>query len=131
MRAGSLLANWLDNEATDAANQQRLQRPESLGNFGLMFRGADERFGFIANYRVARDSIDAGNVAVDDYEVLDLSMTFDATESFQFFARIAERDGRGVSGSRGIQHSRAIDLRRCSLPFLKGFTKIQCIGTIA
>ena len=53
-----------------------------------MFRGADERFGFIANYRVARDSIDAGNVAVDDYEVLDLSMTFDATESFQFFARI-------------------------------------------
>ena len=84
----SLLANWLDNEATDAANQQRLQRPENLGNFGFMFRSADERFGFIANYRVARDSIDAGNVAVDDYEVLDLSMTFDATEAFQFFARI-------------------------------------------
>ncbi|HEY9183462.1 MAG TPA: TonB-dependent receptor [Gammaproteobacteria bacterium] len=84
----SLLANWLDNEATDTANQQRLQRPENLGNFGLMFRGADERLGFIANYRVVRDSIDVGSVAIDDYEVLDLSMTFDATESFQFFARI-------------------------------------------
>jgi vitamin B12 transporter len=84
----SLLLNWLDNEALDAANQQRLQRPENLGNFGLRFRGADDRLGFIANYRVARGSIDAGNVAVDDYEVLDLSLTFDATEAFQFFARV-------------------------------------------
>jgi len=84
----SLLANWLDNEATDAANQQRVQRPESLGNIGVMLRGADERLSFIANYRVARDSIDSGNVAIDDYEVLDLSMSFAATEGFEVFARI-------------------------------------------
>jgi vitamin B12 transporter len=83
-----LLANWTDNEARDAADQQRLQRPEQLGNLAFMYRGADQRFAFIVNYRVARDTIDAGGVALDDYEVYDLSVSFDATESFQLFARI-------------------------------------------
>jgi vitamin B12 transporter len=83
-----LLANWTDNEAMDAADQPRPQRPEQLGNLALMYRGADERFAFILNYRVARDSIDSGGVALDDYEVYDLSVTFDATEAFQLFARV-------------------------------------------
>jgi len=83
-----LLANWTDNEAKDAADQPRPQRPEQLGNLALMYRGADERFAFVLNYRVARDSIDSGGVALDDYEVYDLSVTFDATEAFQLFARV-------------------------------------------
>ena len=63
------------------------------------------------NYRVARDSIDVGGVALDDYEVLDLSLTYDAIGRLRVLWARAERDGRGLSGSRGLQHGRTVVLR--------------------
>jgi vitamin B12 transporter len=83
-----LFGNWMDLDAQTVAGQPRLQRPEQLGNLGLAYRGPDERLAFIANYRVVEGAIDASNVAINDYEVLDLSVTFDATDAWQFFARV-------------------------------------------
>jgi vitamin B12 transporter len=82
------LGNWTDIDAQTASGQPRLQRPEQVGNLGLSYHGPDERLAFIANYRTVEGAIDAGNVAINDYEVLDLSVTFDATESVQLFARV-------------------------------------------
>jgi vitamin B12 transporter len=84
----SLLANWTRNDAENSANEQRLRRPKNIGNFGLWFRGAEERFSFIANYRLAKDSIDIGGVALDDYEVLDLSGNYEFGGGFELFGRI-------------------------------------------
>ena len=86
-----LLANWTSNDAEDAAGRQRLRRPKNLGNVGVQYRAASERLALLANYRLARDSIDTtflGTVSLPDYEVLDLSVTFDASELLQVYGRV-------------------------------------------
>ena len=86
-----LLANWTSNDADDAAGQQRLRRPKNLGNFGVQYRAASERLALLANYRLTRDTIDMtflGTAPLPDYEVLDLSVTFDASELLQIFGRV-------------------------------------------
>jgi vitamin B12 transporter len=81
-----LLANWTNNDTDSATNEPRLRRPKNLGNIGLRYESA--RLGFIANYRLARDSIDVGAIALDDYEVLDLSASYDASETWQVYGRV-------------------------------------------
>src|SRR6185295_15725838 len=86
-----VLANWTYNETEDAAGQQRVRRPKNLGNFGVQYAAADERLHFLANYRLSRDAIDTtfvSTVPLPDYQVLDLSATFDATDSLQIFGRV-------------------------------------------
>jgi len=86
-----VLVNWTSNDAEDAAGQQRLRRPKNLGNFGVQYRAANERLAFLANYRVARDAVDTtffSTVPLPDYEVLDLSVAFDASELLQIYGRV-------------------------------------------
>jgi vitamin B12 transporter len=83
-----LLANWTRNDAASSANEQRLRRPKNIGNIGLSYRGAGERFSFIAHYRLARDSIDIGGVALDDYAVLDLAGSYAFGGGLELFGRI-------------------------------------------
>jgi vitamin B12 transporter len=37
---------------------------------------------------MARDSVDIGFVALEDYEVLDLSASYDASEKLQIYGRV-------------------------------------------
>ena len=86
-----LLANWTSNDAEDAAGQPRLRRPKNLGNFGVLYRAASERLALLANYRLTRDTIDTtflGRAPLPDYEVLDLSVTFDAAALLQIYGRV-------------------------------------------
>jgi vitamin B12 transporter len=83
-----LLANWTYNEAKYETDEPRVQRPENVGNVGLIYRTANERLGFIANWRLARDSVDTGGVPLDDYEVLDLSVSYDLSATFDVFGRV-------------------------------------------
>jgi vitamin B12 transporter len=83
-----LFANWTHNEAEDAAEQPRVYRPENLGNVGLLYRAAGERLDFIANWRLVRDSSDIGGVALPDYEVLDLSVSYHASDTFELYGRV-------------------------------------------
>src|SRR5690606_19274721 len=75
-----LLANFTYNDTEDADGEQRVRRPERLANLGARFSSPDERFRFIANYRMSRDAVDElfgiGRVPLDDYEVLDLSAAY-------------------------------------------------------
>jgi vitamin B12 transporter len=84
----NLMANWTNNDTEDSTNQQRLQRPKNVANFGLAYRPGNGRLNFIANYRLSRDSIDVGGVALDDYEVLDLAATFDLADRIELHARV-------------------------------------------
>ena len=86
-----LLGNWTYNDAEDAAGQQRVRRPKTLGNIGVQYRGASERLAFLASYRLARDAIDTtlfSTAPLPDYEVLDLSVTFDASELLRIYGRV-------------------------------------------
>jgi vitamin B12 transporter len=83
-----LLANWTNNDADSSTNVPRLQRPKNLGNLGLRYRAANERLSLIANFRMARDSVDIGFVALEDYEVLDLSVSYDASTKLQLYGRV-------------------------------------------
>jgi vitamin B12 transporter len=83
-----LNANWTNNDAESSANEQRLRRPKNLGNVGLRYRSASERLNLLAHYRLARDSLDIGGVALDDYEVLDFSASFAVTEQFEVHGRV-------------------------------------------
>jgi vitamin B12 transporter len=84
----ALVANWTKNDALDAIDQPRLRRPETLGNLGLQYRAPEQRLGFIVNYRVARDSIDVDGATLDDYEVVDLSLTYALADGFELFGRV-------------------------------------------
>jgi vitamin B12 transporter len=101
-----VLANWTNNDAKDAAGQQRLRRPENTANFGVQYRAANERLSFLANWRLSSEAVDVGNVELPGYEVLDLSLSFDASELFQIYARLQnatdetyyEADGYNAAG---------------------------------
>jgi vitamin B12 transporter len=86
-----LLVNWTNNEADDVTDEPRLRRPEDLGNIGLAYRAMNERLSLLANYRIARDAVDSVFGAFEplpDYEVFDLSMNYNASESFSIFGRV-------------------------------------------
>jgi vitamin B12 transporter len=86
-----LFANWTNNDAKTSTGQQRLRRPENLANLGVLYRPADAGLSFIANVRISQDAVDSvfGTiVALPDYEVLDLSVSWDATERVQVFGRL-------------------------------------------
>jgi vitamin B12 transporter len=82
------LANWTRNDAESAAGEPRLRRPETLANLGFTFSSADDRLRFLVNYRLSSDSLDVGNVALEDYAVLDLSATYSLGATFEVFARV-------------------------------------------
>ena len=82
-----ILGNWTHNETADTTNAQRLRRPRNLGNLALVYdAGGDLRLA--ANYRVSRDSLDVGGVALDDYAVLDLSVAYRLNDTLELSARL-------------------------------------------
>lgn len=87
----SLTANYTWNDTERPGGLPRRRRPEHLANLGASWFGMGERLNINAFYRISRDSIDeAGGqaVALDDFEVLDLSANFSVTDSFQLYGRI-------------------------------------------
>jgi vitamin B12 transporter len=86
-----LLANWTNNDAETADGERRLRRPKNVGNVGFLYRGMDERLRFVANYRVSRDAVDSSFpniVALPDYELLDLSVSFNVSELLSICGRV-------------------------------------------
>jgi vitamin B12 transporter len=83
-----IVGNWTNNDTGDTANEQRLRRPKNLGNIGIEYASADAKLRFAANYRLSKDSIDIGGVALDDYEVLDLSTSYAFNANFELYARV-------------------------------------------
>ena len=85
---GNLSVN--DTENTDGL--QRIRRPERVGNLGAIFMALDSRLRLIANYRMSSDAVDElfgiGRVALEDYDVLDVSAVYSWTDKIELFGRI-------------------------------------------
>src|SRR5690606_29266140 len=84
----SLTGNWTYNEAENTRNEQRLRRPKDLGKLGFTCSSADGRVRLIGNYRLSWDSIDIGGVALDDYQVLDLAVSYSPNDKLEVYGRI-------------------------------------------
>jgi len=82
------LANWTYNDTEDAAGDPRLRRPKNYGNLGILWSGRDARLRVVANYRISRDAVDVGGVALDDYGVLDVSAAYAVGKTLEVFARL-------------------------------------------
>jgi vitamin B12 transporter len=101
----AFLGNWTNNDATQANGQQRARRPNDLGNLGVQYTSGDDGLRFIANYRLSKDAVEYdffGNVFVlDDYEVLDLSVSYAFNKTFELYGRVlnaTDEDYREVVG---------------------------------
>lgn len=104
-RQWNLLGNVTHNRTENTAGQQRIRRPKNLGNLGIQFRSGNDRLRLLANYRLSRDSVDElfglGRIALDNYEVLDVSGSYSFNESLEVFARLEnamDEDYQEVSG---------------------------------
>jgi vitamin B12 transporter len=82
------LANWTNNEAKNSTNEHRLRRPENLANFSLEYRSTGDRLAFMATYRLSRGAIDIGGVALDDYDLIDLSASYRFGRAFEVYGRV-------------------------------------------
>ncbi len=86
-----LTSNYTFNETERPNGLRRLRRPERLANVGLFYSGVGERLKLNAFYRISRDSIDDLNgtlMNLDDFEVLDLSASYDINDSARIYARV-------------------------------------------
>jgi vitamin B12 transporter len=87
----SLTANYTHNETERPNGMQRLRRPEQLGNIGINFTNSSEKFRLNAYYRVSRDSVDeqfGTAVELDDFEVLDVSASYQISANVLLYARL-------------------------------------------
>jgi vitamin B12 transporter len=82
-----LLGNWTTNRARDTQNEQRLRRPRNIGNVGLIYT-TQRSLSLIANYRLSRDSIDIGGVALEDYGVVDIAVSRPLGNRLELRARL-------------------------------------------
>ena len=83
-----LLGNWTRNDAASTTNEQRLRRPRQFGNIGFQYVSENAKLRMAANYRFARDSVDVGGIALDDYEVLDVSLAYALGDALELYGRV-------------------------------------------
>jgi vitamin B12 transporter len=86
------LANLTTNDTADTTNQQRLRRPKRYGNLGVQYTSSDQLH-FLVNARFARDAIDVDTFTLSpaplpDYTVLDASVSYSFSKTFDVYARI-------------------------------------------
>jgi vitamin B12 transporter len=84
----TLSGNYTYTDTQDFAGDQRLRTPKNMGNVGILITPWDARLQFNINYRVARDSAEETQGKIDDYEVLDLSVSYQVLEALQVYARV-------------------------------------------
>ena len=59
-----------------------------MGNIGMLITPWSDRLTFNLNYRVARENADEPTGGLDDYEVLDISTSYQVLDSLQVYARV-------------------------------------------
>lgn len=88
--AGTLLfsGNYTYNDTEDADGEQRLRAPEHMANLGIKFSPWDARLVVNLNLRLARDFPAELGGDIDDYEVLDLSVSYQVFDAMEIYGRI-------------------------------------------
>jgi vitamin B12 transporter len=84
----TLTGNYTYTDTQDSAGEQRLRVPKNMCNVGMLVAPWDGRLKINVNYRVARDTANDVDGAVDDYEVLDLSVSYQVLKELELYGRV-------------------------------------------
>lgn len=80
-------ANATYNDTSDSDGDQRVRRPRKLFNVGIQSLVFDDKLRINADVRGSYGSIDNSGVELDDYETMNLSATYFATEEVELYVR--------------------------------------------
>ena len=108
--------NYTYTDTKDFDGVQRLRTPKNMANIGLLITPWNDRLQININYRIAKDIAEEAKGSVDEYEVLDLSVTLQVIEGLQVYARvenatdeqyqeIPEYNTAGAAGYAGLRYS--------------------------
>lgn len=84
----SLTANYTFNNTETADGQSRPYRPEHLANLGLSWRTLADTLVLGAAWRLSQDAEDVDGSQLDDYQLLELSASYQLLPSLQLFGRL-------------------------------------------
>ncbi len=83
--------NFTHNKTRRPTGQQRIRRPEQLANLSLSYRAVNDRLSLHAFYRISRDAVDevyGTATPLDDFAVLDMTMSYDLSDAMRLYGRI-------------------------------------------
>lgn len=83
-----LSGNYTYTDTQDFTGEQRLRTPKNMANIGILISPWDGRLLININYRITSDIAEESVGSVDDYEVLDLSVTYNVMAGLQVYARV-------------------------------------------
>jgi vitamin B12 transporter len=83
----SLNANFTRIVAEDSNGNPRIRKPKFMANIGLDYQ-VDDKWLIGVNYRTTQDRVDIGNLALADYELIDLRILSEFSKSISGFLRI-------------------------------------------
>ena len=93
--------NYTYNTTRDSDGNERLRRPKQVGNVGIEFSFIEKRLSILSNFRFSRNSVDIGQVNIDNYTVFDVNANFSVNDQLDIFARaenLFEEDYQEVPG---------------------------------
>ncbi|NQY03224.1 MAG: TonB-dependent receptor [Halieaceae bacterium] len=84
----TLTGNYTYNDTEDSTNDTRIRRPEHLANIGLQWNPLAERLRLGLYIRGAYDAVDVDGSSLDDYEVVNLSASYEVLQGLELYGRI-------------------------------------------
>jgi vitamin B12 transporter len=84
----AIVSNYTFNDTESSDNLNRIFRPKQLGNLGLTWQGIDNRLALGLFVRMAREAKGIDGEDLDNYEVVDLTASFQLIEALEIYGRI-------------------------------------------
>ena len=84
----SIVSNYTFNDTESNDNLNRIFRPKQLGNLGLTWQGVNDRLALGLFVRMAREAKGIDGEDLDNYEVVDLTASFQLIEALEIYGRI-------------------------------------------
>ncbi|MDP1929890.1 MAG: TonB-dependent receptor [Gammaproteobacteria bacterium] len=113
----TLETNYTYNKTRKPDGTQRQLRPKNLANLGLAWNSADDRIKVSGFYRTSRDSSDVAGgvpVALKDYDVIDLTVSYNLSDLIHIYGRVenlADEDYVEVLGYNTAGRSAYVGVR--------------------
>ncbi|MEE4144936.1 MAG: TonB-dependent receptor [Halieaceae bacterium] len=84
----SLSANYTFNDTETSSGDSRPYRPEHLANLGLHWRVLADKLVLGATWRLSQDAEDIDGTRLDDYQLLELTASYQLSAQLQLYARL-------------------------------------------
>jgi vitamin B12 transporter len=112
----SISANYTFNDTETSTGASRPYRPEHLANLGLNWRSLAGKLVLGASWRMSRDAQDIDGTGLDDYQLLELTASYQLSGNLQLYGRLENAldedyeevptyNTSGTAGYAGLRYS--------------------------